>query len=345
VLRLLWLALLATLLVWTLRSVPLGEVRALLGQLRASQIGALLVLNSVIIMLMSARWWIVLKAEAVRIPFFRLAIYRLAAFGLSYFTPGPQVGGEPLQVIYLQKNHGLRTARATASVILDKLLESIANLIFLLGGALVIARVGILSSTRITVIGSLAPLAAVTAIPAIYVGLLYGRHFPLGMALRRLFPRRCLAPARSAGASSSPPAVLNVRSGPPARIGLPRLLALSERMAGAFTRRHAGAMAAALAVSLIGWVGMSGEYWLMARFLGLAMTSGQAVAGLAMALLSFILPIPAGLGALEASQLLALSAMGFAPAEAVSLTLLFRGRDLLFGGIGMVLASRAFDVK
>jgi uncharacterized membrane protein YbhN (UPF0104 family) len=90
---------------------------------------------------------------------------------------------------------------------------------------------------------------------------------------------------------------------------------------------------------------MSGEYWLMARFLGLAMTSGQAVAGLAMALLSFILPIPAGLGALEASQLLALSAMGFAPAEAVSLTLLFRGRDLLFGGIGMVLASRAFDVK
>ena len=356
VLRLVWLALLAALLVWTLRSVPLGDIAALLEQLTLQQIAALLALNSVVILLMSMRWWIILRAEGGRIPFLKLAGYRLAAFGVSYFTAGPQVGGEPLQVVYLQKaqrtqgghvpnqkGHRLRSARATASVILDKLVEFTANSLFLAGGALVIARVGILARSGISVAGSLLPLAVLIAIPVIYVGLLYGRQFPLGMALRRLFPR--VAPARSS--SSGDASAVSARpfaKGHP-RTGIPRLIVLSERMAGTFTRRHPGAMTAALTVSLVGWLFMAAEYWLMASFLGLPMTLWQALAGLAMALLSFLLPIPAGLGALEASQIIALGAMGYPPAAAVSLTLLIRARDLFFGGLGLLRAGRGPAVQ
>jgi glycosyltransferase 2 family protein len=319
-LRLLWLGLLAALLLWTGRNAPFADIWALLGQLHAWQIVALLAFNTLIIFLMTARWWIILRAEKGRVPFFRLSSYRLAAFGLSYFTLGPQVGGEPLQVICLQKNHGLTYARATATVIMDKLLEFIANFVFLAGGVFAVARAGILSKNGIPVTGSLVPLAAMLAVPLLYAGLLYGRYFPLGMGLRRLLPRASEA-------------------------GLPRLIAVSERMAGVFARRHAGPMASALTVSLVGWLGMTAEYWLMAHFLGLALTGWQAIAGMTMALLSFLLPIPAGLGALEASQVLALGAMGFPPAAAVSLTLLIRGRDLFFGGLGLMLAGRRFGVK
>ena len=70
------------------------------------------------------------------VPFLPLVGYRLSAFGLSYFTPGPQVGGEPLQIIYLQKNYGLTYARATAAVIMDKLLEFLVNFLLLAVGAL-----------------------------------------------------------------------------------------------------------------------------------------------------------------------------------------------------------------
>jgi uncharacterized membrane protein YbhN (UPF0104 family) len=51
------------------------------------------------------------------------------------------------------------------------------------------------------------------------------------------------------------------------------------------------------------------------------------------------LPVPAGLGALEASQVFALQALGYDAALGLSLSLLIRLRDLLFGGLGLALAA------
>jgi hypothetical protein len=94
-----------------------------LRQLTLWQISLLLLINSLVIVSMTARWWLVVRAERPELPFLPLIGYRLAVFGLSYFTPGPQVGGEPLQIIYLCRYHGIGLARAVSSVILDKLLE------------------------------------------------------------------------------------------------------------------------------------------------------------------------------------------------------------------------------
>jgi uncharacterized membrane protein YbhN (UPF0104 family) len=224
-------------------------------------------------------------------------------------------------VVYLQNFHRLSYPRATASVIMDKLLEFIANFLFLAGGLVAVIRVGILAKNGIALTGSVVPLAAILLLPVLYTVLLYLGFYPLGTAIRGVLP--------GAGGAKK----------------LPRLLVVSERMAAAFTRRHASAMAVALAVSLAGWLGMTVEYWLMGHFLGMQLTPWQALAGVTMALLSFLLPIPAGLGTLEASQLLALGAMGFQPAEALSLTLLIRGRDTFFAGLGLLLAGRRFGSR
>jgi uncharacterized membrane protein YbhN (UPF0104 family) len=313
--RALWLALLAAALVWGLKNAPLSEIWAVLQQLQGWQIAGLLAFNAIIFLLITTRWWVIVRAENGDVPIHRLYIYRLAAFGLSYFTLGPQVGGEPLQVVYLQNFHRLTYARATASVILDKLLEFSANILFLAGGLVAVIRVGILAENGIPLAGSVVPLAAILILPAVYAGLLYVGYYPLGVTLRRILPS-------ASGA------------------GFPRLLVVSERMAAAFTRRHVAAMAAALGVSLVGCLGLTAEYWLMAHFLGIQLTPWQALAGMTMALLSFLLPIPAGLGALEASQVLALGAMGFPPADALGLTLLIRGRDIVFAGLGLLIAGR-----
>jgi uncharacterized membrane protein YbhN (UPF0104 family) len=61
----------------------------------------------------------------------------------------------------------------------------------------------------------------------------------------------------------------------------------------------------------------------------------QAIIALTAARLAFLTPLPGGLGALEASQILALQALGFDPTLGISVSLLIRGRDLFFGMLGL----------
>jgi len=53
--------------------------------------------------------------------------------------------------------------------------------------------------------------------------------------------------------------------------------------------------------------------------------------------LAILLPFPGGLGALEASQVIVLSGLGYTPAQGAALALLIRARDLVFGGAGLLL--------
>jgi uncharacterized membrane protein YbhN (UPF0104 family) len=66
----------------------------------------------------------------------------------------------------------------------------------------------------------------------------------------------------------------------------------------------------------------------------------QTLAALTAMQIAFLLPLPGGLGALEASQVFALGAFGQSASAAISLTLLIRARDILIGGIGLLLAGR-----
>ncbi len=84
---------------------------------------------------------------------------------------------------------------------------------------------------------------------------------------------------------------------------------------------------------------MLGEYWLTLYFLGLPLNLGSAIIALTAARLAFLTPLPAGLGALEAGQILAMQALG-APAEVgLSASLLIRLRDLIIGGLGLWLVG------
>ena len=77
------------------------------------------------------------------------------------------------------------------------------------------------------------------------------------------------------------------------------------------------------------------EFYSMAVFLGVPLTFFQLIALLTAARLAFLLPLPGGLGTLEASQVWALSLMGFSPAAGIGLSLLIRLRDVLLGLLGL----------
>lgn len=325
-----FLLLLGALLYWALRNAPLAEILAILRQLTLAQLLWLAALNAVIFLLITARWWLILRAESPRVPFLPLVAYRLAAFGLSYFTPGPQVGGEPLQVLYLQRNYGFTFARATSAVIMDKLLEFLANFLLLGVGFLTVARSGMLRAY--------APPAWLTVLlfllllwPLAHILLMYAGRHPLSVLLAPLVrlrhaDRRPLPPGQLRGAWRS-------------LLDFARLIALSEHLAGTFCRRHPGYLLLALAVSLLVWAGMVYEYVYMLACLHAPLALDQALASLTIVRLAFLMPMPAGLGALEASQVLAVSAFGLPAALGISLSLLMRARDLLLGGLGLVIAA------
>ena len=109
------------LFVGVLRRVPLDQVSATLRGLALWQIVVLLALNALIVLSFSGRWWLILRALGQRAPYLRLSAHRLGAFGVSYFTPGTQFGGEPLFQVYLiGEGYAVPLSAAITSVTLDK---------------------------------------------------------------------------------------------------------------------------------------------------------------------------------------------------------------------------------
>ena len=318
VIRFSWLSILALLLYFALRNAPLIDIWSTLKTLKLSQIAIIIIINAFVIGTMTARWWIIVRAENPSVPFLPMIGYRLSVFGLSYFTPGPQVGGEPLQVVYLQRNHGLSYARATSAVILDKLLEFLVNFILIGIGTWAIIRLDLVYKNGIWLTLSLIGLVALLMWPIVHIALLYRGILPISrILLRQPFIQR-----NHAGV---------------------RLAIVAERMASIFCHKHVRAMFLAIGISLLSILGIVLEYFLMTTFLGMQISTIQVFAALTAMQVAFLMPLPGGLGALEASQVFALGAFGQSAPAAISLTLLMRGRDILNGGIGLLLAGRGVN--
>ncbi|HXQ33851.1 MAG TPA: lysylphosphatidylglycerol synthase transmembrane domain-containing protein [Anaerolineales bacterium] len=306
---------LAVLLYFALRNAPLDEIWNTLHQLQLWQIAVLFGLNLFIYALITLRWWIIVRAENKLVAYVPLFLVRIAVFGVSYFTLGPHVGGEPLQVFYLQRKYKFTYMHATASVIIDKLLELLANFFLLSLGLTAIFQAGILSTNGSISWLSLSGLIILCIWPPVHVILLYYRTYPLSAFLRSLFFIRKDSK-------------------------VVRFIAASERLAGTFCRRHLSSLLLAIAVSLCAGAGMVSEFALITYFLQIRLPFWQTVSAWTAGWLSLLAPLPGGLGALEASQVFALGLFGISATAAISVTLLMRGRDILIGGIGLLFAGR-----
>ncbi|MBI3160461.1 MAG: flippase-like domain-containing protein [Chloroflexi bacterium] len=308
---LLWLGALA-LLAWAVSRLSLGDVAAAIRRLTGGQLALLALANIGIMALFGLRWWAILRAQGHAIRFRAILRYRLAAFGVSYFTPGPHFGGEPLQVYYIHRNHGVPLADAAAAISLDKLFEMTANFTFLLAGVVVVATSGLLGSAALR---QAAPILAVLfCLPVLYGLALWRGRQPLTAMLGRF-----------AGDGPSRPWVFR----------LSRFMGQMEAHMADFSRGQPRAMLAALGISGVVWAALVFEFWLMTGFLGVDSDIIGLVTMMTAARLALLTPFPGALGALEAGQMLALTALGYGPETGAAISLLIRGRDVLFGLAGL----------
>lgn len=297
------------LLWWAFRQIPLGQVSRILQGMEMPQLLLWLGFNAGLLVLMNGRWWLILRVFGFRVSFPALTRYRLAAFSISYFTPGPQFGGEPLQVLALYKRHQVPVTTATASVSLDRLLDLIANFSFLAFGA------------ALALSGSWFPAEWRSAGLSLSFGLLV---FPLVYLILML-------------AGQKPLTALTVWL--PGRLASTRLVRAiheTEKQMSFFCVYEPRTVLVASVASLAVWTGMVMEYWLLTRIVGLELSFIQAISALVAARLALLTPLPGGLGAMEASQLLAFQTLGIDPAYGGTIALLIRGRDLIFGCFGLI---------
>jgi uncharacterized protein (TIRG00374 family) len=305
--------LIVVLFVLVLKDVLLQETWSILCQLQLWQVLVLVGLDGLIICLFASRWWIILHAFNQRIPFFALLTYRQAAFSISYFTPGTQFGGEPFQVHLVQSRHQLSTPSSVASVTLDKLLELTSNFTFLSAGLLFIFVYDLFEQLPRLPFALTALIFVL--LPTFYLLAVARGRSPASHLLTWYSSRR----PNSASANH-----------------IAGLVRSSEQEIHFFFQEHRNLVLVIAVLSGLSWVFVFLEYWLMAFFLGEELDFTQTFIGLIAARASFLLPLPAGIGALEGSQILAMQAVGLEGSFGFSMGLLIRIRDIVFGLIGMI---------
>lgn len=310
---LIWLVMLP-LIAWALRDIPFQEVWETIKELSWSQVAFLGFLNILIVLLLSSRWWLLLRSQGYRLPYPSMVAYRQAAFGVSYFTPGPQFGGEPLQVYLTRNRHAVPGATALAAVSLDKLLELVANFTFLALGAFIILQGRFFGS----LLGFEASMIAIglLCLPVIYLLALWSGRGPLSWLMERFPLRYALLPR-----------VQRVQ----------KTIVPVETQAMLLLQKRPVTLIQAMLLSILIWTALIAEFWLLLNFLGAGLTLAQTIAVMTLVRLAFLSPTPAGLGALEASLVLAMGALGLNPALGIGVSLLIRGRDVLFAGLGILL--------
>ncbi len=325
------LALALILLGWVVRNISWVETWAVLRRLQWQQIAWLAVLNGSVLLLVALRWWILLVARGAKISYLRIFGYRMAVFAMSYLTPGPQFGGEVLQVYLPTSRAQVPAPIALAALTGDKLIELLTNFLFLVVGTLIVLEQQMLPN----LIGgsTLAINLGLLLLPGIALTLLIGGQRPLSSTMQRL----------TGGLS------LQFRQGLRALPLLRRLpslhtiianLRLGEEQTAALFRQQPGAVSVALIGSLLSWPLMVVEFWTVAGYLGMSLSLIGAIAVMVLLRIAYLLPSPAGLGTIEASLVLAFTALGQTAEAALAFTLLMRGRDVTQVLIGLWIGGR-----
>lgn len=309
--NLVWLAL-PILLWWALREISLVEVVDKLSGLGLPQLALLVAFNLFATLFFSSRWWLILRALGHRVPYLSLLGYRTAAFSLSYFTPGTQFGGEPLQVYLLENRHHVPGSSALASVTLDKLFELLANFTFLSAGVIIILQAGLFAG--IAPLGAIIWISGLFLLPLGYLVTLWAGRYPLTWLVTRL-PSRLFEGRRMSQ--------------------VPELVASTESQISSLFKEKPSAILGILLASGLIWCLSIAEYWLSLYLLGAQLTLLETISALTAARIAFLTPLPGGLGALEASQALAMQALGLSPALGISVSLWIRARDVGLGALGL----------
>lgn len=315
---LIWLVAIA-LVVYVFSEVPWGEVLDLLTSLTLLQVALVVAINALMVVTVGGRDWVLLRASDQRVPLRSTCAYFLAGFAFSFFTPGPQLSGAPLQVYLIQRDYQVDTAATTAAIAVGKLLEGVVNVGFLIFSFFAILNLGFFPRAAAPALAGWA-MFLLTVVGGYLLFTWNGRQ-PLSWLLARL-PEKWVA---SAGQRR-----------------FIQMLTRAEKLIGTYFGRHPWALAAGLSLSLLTGVLVVLQAWLAVYFLGVQLNLLEIVSVLVTVQIAVLFPTPAGLGAVEAAMVFVFQRLGYSSGVGAAFALLMRLRDLGIGSAGLVAGGWSF---
>ena len=291
---------------WILSQLPLTAFVHTVTSLQPTQWIVWVFLNLLVIALLAGRWLVLTRAMALPCRFLQLLRIRQAGQVISFVTPGPQFGGEPLQVYWLWRRYSVSGHAAFLAVGLDRFYELWINFAILL-----LAVLALLTSRSATFVDW-------HIIALILLGLILSMAmFGWIMLQQPLRIRDWIKRLTSRWHDHERLRGLDMQ-----------LSQLNELLQQVYTKRRP-ALSAALGLSLLAWVGMIAEFWLLLRFAGVPVDMATFVFLFTVVRLAFLLPLPGGVGSVEAGLFWAFQALALPLPAAAGLIVLMRLRDVV----------------
>ena len=306
---------------YALKGVAWTTVWELLNRLSPLAILVLVVINLLIVPVMTARWWLLLRSLGEPVGLLSICAYRIAANAVNYLTPGPHFGGEPLSVYLLHHRQKTSFSSAATSVAVDRLLELLASFIVL---SLCLITLTFVDSGPLKGGRGLFFVIAVLVVLTWTLSALFTGKRPLSRSLLLLIRLY---------RSTFPPIFSTTGS-------LIDIIVQGETMAETLFREHRYHLLLANLLSLGHWFAIFAEFWLMAYFLGFPLSFSQLTAIVVVTRLAFFTPLPAGIGVLETALPWMTATLGLGSGLGLSLCLIIRFRDILFSLVGLGLTMK-----
>lgn len=307
---------------WVLNRLPLDTVSCSVAGLNLSQWLIWIILNILTIIFLTWRWHVLSKAIKFPINFFQLLRIRQAGQLISFVTPGPQFGGEPLQIYWLWRKHSMPAYAAILSVGLDRFFELWINFTILLAIVLIL-----LSSDSYPIVNWQYISFILTSLVIIMIAVGWSslrRPQTIKNWLTRIV-KPWLSNKRLRNLDT-------------------QLLEFNDTLQEMFAH-HWKNLLIALGLSLFGWTAILIEFWLLLSFIDIPLSPIAFFLLFTLVRLAFLMPLPGGIGTVEAAIFWGFQLLSFSLSAATNLILLMRLRDLTILLISALLLPRLHTLK
>ncbi|MFT7288634.1 MAG: hypothetical protein ACI87W_002756 [Halieaceae bacterium] len=304
---------------WILTQLPLNDIVSQLELLSWQNWLLWALVNITILYLAVKRWQLQWQALQTPVSLTRLFRLRQAGSAVSFLTPGPHFGGEPLQLYWLTHHFGKSLRSAVAMLGLDRFMETGINIAVLLAGVLILLGTSMLPIHEWLQVSAI--LAGVLCVMLTAAALILRHPDWLSRCFRFLAKRW-----RVGGTADS-----NEDHGESDQVGSKSQIELMQ----AALSTHQSLLWLALMLSLGGWGALLIELTMLLCFLGLSPSPKDIILIMVGMRLAMLLPVPGGIGTIEASLLWSFNYLGLPASAAVGLIALIRLRDVLVLLIGL----------
>ena len=288
-----------------------NEFLIILLSIQPHLLGIYALVSLAIMLALVVRWKIICNQHNIQISFSSLFAYRIVGFAVSFITPGPRVGGEPVRAGMMLRDN-ISGPQAMSTVVADK-----TNELLSFGVMFIIAL------AAATILLPLPPILR-AGFAAVALTLLALVGFGLNSILRGKDPVLKLYK------------LLRLHKISWLKKYKKQLKEFEDNIHG-FYGDNPKHFWAAFIVSCFAWTLSLVEFWLIMLMLNLQPTVLSVFLIYTVVGIIYLIPIPFALGSLEAGQATLFVGLGLPAAAGAVLAMITRGRDLLWTFIGLCL--------